>query len=266
MSDLVGLAIILNLIVIVTMLTGILLLLILVSRTYLEAIFEHIDGMLKSEKQQNDFRKLSVMAMQTREKRAAYYVLKRSLDIVLSCFGLLLTAPLVCIVALAIKLDSNGPAFFVQKRVGRGGKEFRLYRFRTMHSLSDDLEYRISVARQITVDQRLTRVGRFLRRTSLDELPVLVNVLRGDLSFVGTSAFSDFRLVEYASSPEVIKVILSASPGMISLWALSRSRWQSDVDKRVLYDLYYVSHQSMGLDLSILVVTIPSILGRMGTY
>ena len=252
---------IINIVAIVTIVIGAILLVMLISRTYLNSIFEHIDSIPKAEPKPRCVPESRLPL----KNGLIYRASKRAFDLVFAIVTLWLVCPLMLVMALAIKLSSPGPIFFIQNRVGKAGKVFGANKFRTLKIVSDDKDFGKEAARQLAVDPRVTNIGRFLRRTSLDELPMLFNVLFGDMSIVGTSAASDYRLEDDFVS-KVRDSVLSVKPGIISLWALSGSHWRFDVDTRISYDLYYVTHQSFILDLSVILMAIPSVFGRVGSY
>jgi exopolysaccharide biosynthesis polyprenyl glycosylphosphotransferase len=200
---------------------------------------------------------------------AAYPRFKRLLDVLLSTIGLIATAPLWAVLAVAIKLDSDGSVFFRQERIGQHGRPFTFYKFRSMEA---DAESRLEALRayneagglvfKMRNDPRVTRVGRFLRRTSLDELPQLLNVLRGEMSLVGPRPPLRAEAAQYGPA-EMIR--LSVKPGLTCLWVL-RGRSECDFDRWMEYDREYVRRLSLGLDLSILVQTIWVVLAGQGAY
>lgn len=196
-------------------------------------------------------------------------VAKRVLDIVLAGLGLLGTLPIWIAIAIAIRLDSPGPAIFVQERVGLHGRTFRFLKFRSMYI---DAEARLAELKdrnemdgpvfKIRNDPRVTALGRFLRRTSLDELPQLINVLRGEMSLVGPRPGLPSEVAQYR--PEDV-VRLSVKPGLTCLWQV-RGRSQVGFDTWMAYDREYVSRRSTWLDLAILARTVWVVLSCKGAY
>jgi lipopolysaccharide/colanic/teichoic acid biosynthesis glycosyltransferase len=225
--------------------------------------------------------------------------MKYALDYFLASIMLVVCAPLFAIIALAIKINSPGPVLFVQQRVGTGGRSFAFYKFRTMLHNADDTVHR-EYARdfivngkadsngngngkgnghshgkkngngngngakvyKLTRDPRVTAVGTFLRRTSLDELPQLLNVLRGDMSLVGPRPPVVYELEHYQ---DWHKRRLSARPGLTGLWQVS-GRSSVPFDEMVLLDLYYIEHRSLWMDVRILAKTLPVMLTGNGAY
>ena len=194
--------------------------------------------------------------------------IKRALDFLAAFFGLLALAPVMLAIAAAIKLTSPGPVLFVQERYGLNKRRFRMYKFRTMvpnaEALIAQLEERNEAQGPIFKmqrDPRVTPLGRWLRKTSLDELPQLINVLKGDMSLVGPRpmAVRDVQLFDQAWFMRRF----SAPPGMTGLWQVS-GRSQLGFDDWVALDLKYIDEWSLGLDLEILARTIPVVFRGTG--
>lgn len=195
---------------------------------------------------------------------------KRAIDLTGAVFGLVLLAPVLLAVAAVVRLTSPGPALFRQLRLGQGGRPFHVLKFRTMVSDAEmrlkDLEAKNEsggVLFKIRDDPRVTPVGRFLRRTSLDELPQLINVLRGEMSLVGPRPLQlrDSRLLE-AQDADAFARRLSVPPGVTGPWQVSgRSEAGADM---VQLDLNYVENWSLALDLKILAQTIPAVVSARG--
>jgi lipopolysaccharide/colanic/teichoic acid biosynthesis glycosyltransferase len=173
---------------------------------------------------------------------------KRTMDATLSFVFLLLLAPFLLFLAILICLDSSGSPFFVQTRVGRGGRPFHIYKFRSMHKTVS--KYDLSPT--TSADFRITRLGRSLRKYSLDELPQLINVLRGDMSLVGPRPEMPF-IVEHYNSQQ--RQRLQATPGITGLWQLSRDR-ALPIHQNIHHDLYYIQNRSLFMDLRILIRTV----------
>jgi exopolysaccharide biosynthesis polyprenyl glycosylphosphotransferase len=176
-----------------------------------------------------------------------YEQLKRLLDISISILIIGLISPMLLAVALAIRFDSKGPVIFRQRRVGKGGRLFNMYKFRSMHVDAPKYGYSPTEA----MDPRITRVGRFIRRTSMDELPQLFNVLRGDMSLVGPRPEQPFIVEGYGVRERQRLCVL---PGITGLWQLSADR-AFLIHENLQYDLYYIRHRGFFLDLSILAHT-----------
>ena len=194
----------------------------------------------------------------------------RAISVVAAAIGLIVCAPVFVLAALAVKLDSRGPVMFVQDRVGLGGKRFRLYKFRSMHDTAARSEWAADNG------DRITRVGRILRKYRIDELPQLYNVLRGDMNLVGPrphplSNFEMFVLVSrntpmHGSQIPYYSMRSSVRPG-ITGWAQVRYKYANGLGEEIeklRYDLYYIKHYSLLLDLRILFETVNVIIGGRG--
>lgn len=208
-----------------------------------------------------------------------YKFLKRSLDIFGSIAGLILLSPVFLLVALAIRIDSKGPILAdTPMRVGKNGKLFKMYKFRSMIANAHEIlrtdprfkkfyeEYKQSNYK-LSKDPRITRVGKFIRKFSLDELPQFLNVLRGEMSLVGPRAYYPDELVEqqknYPESKKFVKIILSGKPGVTGLWQVT-GRSEIDFEKRVKMDAIYVKKKSILYDFWIILKTIPAVLSGRG--
>jgi exopolysaccharide biosynthesis polyprenyl glycosylphosphotransferase len=206
--------------------------------------------------------------------------LKRAMDLILSSIGLCLSLPLFLIVALSIKLDSRGPVIFKQERIGKDGKRFTFYKFRSMQWNADEVPHRNYVEALITGfapnnsrendsqvhkfvdDPRITRVGRFLRKTSIDELPQLFNVLKGDMSLVGPRPPIPYEVEQYK---DWHRKRLAVKPGLTGLWQVS-GRSMLNFDEMVALDIEYIENYSLWLDIKIILRTIPAVLSARGAY
>jgi len=208
-----------------------------------------------------------------RDRKAFFPIAKRTLDIIGAGLGLVLLSPFFLIVALMVRAD-GGPAFFAHQRVGRGGKLFGCLKFRSMvidsqtrleALLANDPAARAEweATRKLKNDPRITRIGRFLRSTSLDELPQLINVLRGEMSLVGPRPVQEAEIDRYygASAAHYMAV----RPGITGLWQVS-GRSETSYESRVALDVAYVSSPSMLADLSILLRTPVAVVSRRGAH
>ena len=184
---------------------------------------------------------------------------KRTLDLVLAALGLVAGAPVLVAAMVAIRLESPGHPIYRQRRVGRDGKEFDLYKLRTMVHGAEHLGAGMAVNEG---DPRITRVGALLRRTSLDELPNLLNVLRGDMSIVGPRPTIPVQVAQYT---ERQRRRLEVRPG-ITGWAQVNGRASLPWSERIELDLWYVEHRSIALDLRILGQTAALVLSGQGLY
>lgn len=185
-------------------------------------------------------------------------ITKRLFDLTMSSFFLLVLAPVFLAVAVAIRSDTAGPVFFKQTRVGRNGKRFEIYKFRTMHTESP--AYMNSPRSR--EDHRITGVGRVLRRTSLDELPQLINVLKGDMSLVGPRPEMPFIADTYN---ELQRERLRVKPGITGLWQISADRERA-IHENISHDIYYIENRSLLLDIAILFRTIVYAVFSMKTH
>ena len=176
-----------------------------------------------------------------------YAVAKRTADVIVSSLLLLLLAPVLFLIAVLVWLDSPGPVFFIQKRVGRNGQLFDMYKFRSMHATAP----RYGLSPTQSSDTRITSVGRFLRRTSLDELPQLINVFLGSMSLVGPRPEMPFIVRRYNSRQ---RQRLQVVPGITGLWQLSADR-AFPIHENIQYDLSYIQNRTFFMDLAILLHT-----------
>jgi lipopolysaccharide/colanic/teichoic acid biosynthesis glycosyltransferase len=196
---------------------------------------------------------------------------KRCLDVVLSALLLTVLAPVFALLAILIRLDSKGPVFFRQERVGYGGKRFRMLKFRTMCIDADTQKESLAHLNhtsdprlfKIPNDPRITRVGRLLRRWSVDELPQLINVLFGHMTLVGPRPFFESDFVSYE---EHHFRRLGAKPGITGLWQVSGRSAVVDFEEVVRLDQQYINQWSPWLDLKILIRTFPAVLRRTGAF
>jgi exopolysaccharide production protein ExoY len=216
-----------------------------------------------------------------------YYAAKRSLDVLLACFALILLLPLLLLIAVLIKLDSPGPVFFTQERVGAKRQQlgrqaiwiirnFTMYKFRSMVQNADSsvheayirdfVEGRVQPTPEsggkfkLTNDARVTRVGLLLRKFSLDELPQLFNVLLGDMSLVGPRPVPPYEVACYGDGHHKR---LAALPGITGFWQV-KGRCQVSFEEMIRMDLEYIRNASLTFDLKILFLTIPAVLSRRG--
>ena len=221
-----------------------------------------------------------LVANAARDDRRPYLLVKRLVDVVIASTALVVLSPLLLLLAVLIKLHSEGPALFVQERVGwderaRTGRIFRLYKFRSMRANSDPRLHREYMARLIknnsdpasaggslkmANDRRITGLGRVLRKTSLDELPQLINVLKGDMSLVGPRPALPYEVELYQ---EWQRRRLEALPGLTGWWQV-KGRSRVAFDEAVRMDIYYIDHRSLVLDLKILFLTPWAVISGRG--
>jgi lipopolysaccharide/colanic/teichoic acid biosynthesis glycosyltransferase len=210
-----------------------------------------------------------VKAGHDRPEGLGYRVLKRLVDLCGATAGLLLLLPLLPLIVVMIKLESSGPVLFMQLRVGRRGQLFRCYKFRSMSADAEQRKQELAhlneatgAAFKIKDDPRITRVGRFLRRSSLDEFPQLWNILRGEMSVVGPRPQIPAEVAEY--TPQQALRLL-AKPGLTCLWQVS-GRSQLDFDEWMQLDQEYVRNRGLGYEIGILLRTLPAVIERKGAY
>jgi exopolysaccharide production protein ExoY len=199
-------------------------------------------------------------------------VLKRSFDVLASAAALTLLGPLMVVLAVAVKLDTPGPVLFRQRRLGVGGRAFTIYKFRSMRAdaetvlRADPVLYQKYLENDYKLppeeDPRVSRLGRFLRRSSLDELPQLLNVMVGDMSLVGPRPIVPAEIKEYGSQAPTF---LGVKPGVTGHWQVS-GRSNVGYPERAELDVNYVLGWSLGMDLKILFLTIPAVLARRGAH
>ena len=203
---------------------------------------------------------------------------KRPFDIVVSLFCIILFTPIMLLIALAIKLtDKDGSVIYKQKRPGLNGKEFTVYKFRTMYSNNDKIleEYlsKNSKAKEEwqrfrklkSFDPRVTPIGKFLRKTSLDELPQFFNVLKGDMSIVGPRPYIKYEFEEYCIPKHVQNQLFSVKPGITGLWQVCK-RNEAEFLERIELDIAYIKNQSFWFDIKIILKTIKVMCTGKGAY
>lgn len=199
----------------------------------------------------------------------AYFRLKRVMDLALCLAVLPILLPILGLIALLVKIDSpTGPIMFKQQRTGRGGRRFGMYKFRTMVPNAEEMKKQLMHLNElqwpdfkITNDPRITRVGRILRKTSLDELPQIFNVIKGDMSLVGP------RPTSFASSTYLLWQTerLDAIPGLTGLWQIV-GRAETEFDERLRLDIAYIERQSLWFDINILFQTVAAVAKARGAH
>lgn len=202
------------------------------------------------------------------EKIRLYSVTKKSMDLILSFIGLILLIPVFLILAILVKLDSKGPVFYAHTRKGKNRSDIKIYKFRTMYSNSDEIFESFSDEQKeeyyknfkLDNDPRVTKVGDFLRRTSLDEIPQLINVLKGDLSLVGPRPIVEKEICKYGQYADKL---FSVIPGITGYWQ-SHGRSDTSYDERVKMDMYYIDNRSILLDIKIMFKTVISVIKKEG--
>lgn len=215
---------------------------------------------------------LTLLRKRIINKIQIFNVIKRTSDIIISLILLIIFSPVFLTIILLIKMDSKGPVLYTQNRVGQYGKRFKIIKFRTMIRdaekmlKNDPILYQKYLQNGYKLepheDPRITKLGYFLRKTSLDELPQLINVLKGDMSIVGPRPIVEEELKEYGEK----KIqLLSVKPGITGYWAVE-GRSEIAYPKRAELELYYVNNQSFRLDIKILLKTLMIVLKQKGAY
>ncbi len=211
----------------------------------------------------------SIIRLKADRQDRVYASMKRLTDIIVATFLLVLFLPIIPVVAILIRFDSPGPIFFKQRRIGKDGKAFDFYKFRSMVSGAENV---IDALRplsgvdgpvfKIKEDPRVTRVGRFLRRSSLDELPQLINVLRGEMSIVGPRPNLPSEVSQYLPWQ---RKRLDVTPGITCFWQIA-GRSHIGFQEWMRLDLEYVRKRSYVTDLKIMMKTVPAVIARKGAY
>jgi exopolysaccharide biosynthesis polyprenyl glycosylphosphotransferase len=208
------------------------------------------------------------LTLQAQAPAGGSTAIKRVIDFFGSVATMIVFAPLFAFIALAIKLDSRGPVFFVQERIGQGRRKFRMVKFRTMEADAELRQTEIEqlnevdgAAFKIKDDPRMTRVGRVLRKLSLDELPQMWNVFRGDMSLVGPRPLPTRDVQRFESAWQNRR--FSVRPGLTCLWQIN-GRHEIDFDHWMELDLQYIDNWSLSLDFDILMKTVPAVLRGTG--
>ena len=206
-------------------------------------------------------------ALKTMDSRRL--LIKRLVDIIGALVGLAMTAVITPFVALAIRLDSPGPVFFSQTRIGKNGRRFKIWKFRSMYTDAEARKKELSAQNEVRGlmfkmedDPRITKVGRFLRKTSIDETPQFLNILVGDMSLVGTRPPTEDEFEQYNG---YYRRRMSITPGLTGMWQVSGRSDIQDFEEIVKLDLEYIDNWSLGLDIKILFMTVFTVLGRKGS-
>jgi exopolysaccharide biosynthesis polyprenyl glycosylphosphotransferase len=216
----------------------------------------------------DEFRDYPIINISATETNKGYLVVKRLMDILLSGIGLLILSPLFLVITIVIKKTMPGPVFFRQERLGKGLKPFIVYKFRSMVIGADEQKAKLMKKNEVKGlfkmkdDPRVTKFGKFLRRSGIDELPQLINIFKGDMAVVGPRPhlrselenFKGWRMARF-----------KVKPGLTGMWQVN-GRHELNFDKAVLYDIYYTKHMSLPLDLSIILKTLPALIINKGRF
>ena len=206
----------------------------------------------------------------TAEKSSMYYLVKRAFDIVESMIGIVVSLPILIVVSILIKLEDNGNVLYKHQRVGKDGKPLYMYKFRSMKKLDKPLEeiltpeqlYQYRTEFKIDNDPRITKIGSVIRKTSIDELPQLFNILLGDMSLVGPRPITKEEVELYGKDKSLL---LSVKPGLTGYWqAYGRNNVTYESGERQKMELYYCNNQSLVFDVKILFKTVVSVIKKDG--
>lgn len=198
-----------------------------------------------------------------------YEVIKRVIDVVCSFVGVLVLSPLFVVIAIIIKFTSKGPVFFSQKRVGRDGKEFKMYKFRSMVVNAEELKEKLAAQNEMSGpmfkmkdDPRVTKVGKFIRKTSIDELPQLFNVLKGDMSLVGPRPSLPKEVAQFE---DWMYRRLEVKPGLTCYWQVS-GRNNIDFEDWMKLDIKYVDERNLWIDIKLIFKTVGVLFGDKNAH
>jgi exopolysaccharide biosynthesis polyprenyl glycosylphosphotransferase len=212
----------------------------------------------------------SVISFTLKSMDSRRLLIKRLIDIVGALVGLILTAIITPFVALAIKIDSPGPVFFSQTRIGKNGRRFKIWKFRSMYIDAEERKKELEAQNEVEGglmfkmenDPRITKVGNFIRKTSIDETPQFLNILTGDMSLVGTRPPTEDEFEQYNG---YYRRRMSITPGLTGMWQVSGRSDIKDFEEIVKLDLEYIDNWSLGLDIKILFMTVFTVLARKGS-
>ncbi len=201
-------------------------------------------------------------------EKGVYSIIKRFLDILISVIGLIVLFPVFLILGIIIRIDSPGPIVFAHKRIGKNGKDIKIFKFRTMYKDAEEMikkfdenqmkEYKENY--KLKDDPRITKIGKILRKTSLDELPQIFNIIKGDLSIVGPRPVVESELEKYGKNKDKF---LSVTPGLTGYWQ-ANGRSTTTYEQRVNMELYYVDNRSLWMDIKIFFKTFISVVKKEG--
>jgi len=210
----------------------------------------------------------SSLSINVKEEKIVYKILKRTVDIIGPLLGLILLSPIFLILSIVVKADSPGPIFFAHKRLGYNGNLIKIYKFRTMvinaeellNNLSPEQKEEFAKNFKLENDPRITKVGNFLRKSSLDELPQLLNILKGELSIVGPRPIVEKELKNYGIYGEKL---LSVKPGLTGNWQ-ANGRSDTTYEERVEMDMQYIDNRSIFMDIKIIFKTFSAVIKKQG--
>ena len=227
-----------------------------------------LPGFGKANTQFDDFLDYSVLTYSMNRTSYKRLFIKRGLDILGGVVGLIITGIVTIFLAPAIKLDSKGPVFFSQTRIGKNGRRFKIYKFRSMYIDAEERKKELADKNEMSGfmfkmkdDPRITKIGAFIRKTSLDELPQFLNILKGEMSLVGTRPPTE---EEFKNYNEHYRRRLSMTPGLTGLWQISGRSDITDFDEVVKLDLEYIDNWSLTEDIRIILKTVYVVLFGRG--
>ena len=207
----------------------------------------------------------------TEKEKPIFFFIKRCIDIILSLLGLIILLPVFLLIAILIKKEDHGNVFYKHKRIGHMNKDIYIYKFRSMtnkyktfdefyQTLSDEQKQEWDENFKLENDPRITKIGKFIRKTSLDELPQIINILKGDMSIIGPRPVVNDEIEKYGNQKAKF---LSIKPGLTGYWA-ANGRSATTYEDRIKLELYYIDHCSLLLDIKIFFKTILSVLKKEG--
>ena len=207
----------------------------------------------------------------TEKEKPIFFFIKRCIDIILSLLGLIILSPVFLLIAFLIKKENHGNVFYKHKRIGHMNKDIYIYKFRSMtnkyktfdefyQTLSDEQKQEWDENFKLENDPRITKIGKFIRKTSLDELPQIINILKGDMSIIGPRPVVNDEIEKYGNQKAKF---LSVKPGLTGYWA-ANGRSATTYEDRIKLELYYIDHCSLLLDIKIFFKTILSVLKKEG--
>lgn len=207
----------------------------------------------------------------TEKEKPIFFFIKRCIDIILSLLGLIILSPVFLLIAILIKKEDHGNVFYKHKRIGHMNKDIYIYKFRSMtnkyktfdefyQTLSDEQKQEWDENFKLENDPRITKIGKFIRKTSLDELPQIINILKGDMSIIGPRPVVNDEIEKYGNQKAKF---LSIKPGLTGYWA-ANGRSATTYEDRIKLELYYIDHCSLLLDIKIFFKTILSVLKKKG--
>lgn len=215
-----------------------------------------------------DIKSKDILTEKNIRNKPIYHFIKRIIDILGSLIGIILLSPIFFIVAILIRIESNGPVIFSHERIGQCGIKFKMYKFRSMKSDSAEIFKRFTPEQKkefeknfkLEDDPRITQIGDFLRKTSLDELPQLLNIFFGDMTIVGPRPIVEKEIVKYG---ENASKLFSLKPGLTGFWQ-ANGRSDTTYEERVEMDMYYIDNESLWLDIKIIFQTIAAVVKKKG--